>query len=67
MLLPDSRNFSPAEVAKFLIEKRADKETPVFVCENLTLGDERVVSSTLGEVSRGSFSSLCVMVIKPSK
>jgi len=66
MLLPDSKNFSPAEVSKFLINRGVDAENPVFVCENLTLSDERVVNSTLGEVSGGSFSSLCVMVIKPS-
>ena len=66
LLLPDPKSFSPADAAKFLIENRVDAQTPVFVCENLTLSDERVVSSTLGEVARSSFSSLCVMVIKPS-
>ncbi len=66
LLLPDPKNFSPAEAAKFLIESGINAEIPVFVCENLTLNDERVVSSTLGEVARGSFSPLCVMVIKPS-
>lgn len=65
MLLPDSRDFTPAEVAKFLISKGIDKQTPTFVCENLTLSDERVVNSNLGKVSRGSFRALCVMVIKP--
>jgi cobalt-precorrin-7 (C5)-methyltransferase len=66
LLLPDPKSFSPAEAAKFLIERGVDAETAVFVCENLTLSDERVVSSTLGEVVRSSFSPLCVMVIKPS-
>ena len=66
LLLPDPKSFSPAEAAEFLIERGVDARTPVFVCENLTLSDERVVSSTLGEVARSSFSSLCVMVIKPS-
>jgi cobalt-precorrin-7 (C5)-methyltransferase len=66
LLLPDSKSFSPAEAAKFLIKSGVDVETPVFVCENLTLSDERVVRSNLGEVARSSFSPLCVMVIKPS-
>ena len=66
LLLPDPKSFSPADAAEFLIERGVDARTPVFVCENLTLSDERVVSSTLGEVARSSFSSLCVMVIKPS-
>ena len=66
LLLPDPKNFSPAQSAKFLVESGIDAEIPVFVCENLTLSDERIVSSTLGEVARSSFSPLCVMVIKPS-
>ena len=66
LLLPDPKNFSPEQAAKFLIESGMDAEIPVFVCENLTLSDERIVNSTLGEVARSSFSPLCVMVIKPS-
>ncbi len=66
MLLPDAKNFSPAEVAKFLMSRGAKEGTPAFVCENLTLSDERVVKSTLIEVSKTAFDSLCVMVIKPS-
>jgi cobalt-precorrin-7 (C5)-methyltransferase len=66
LLLPDPKNFSPAQAAKFLIESGIAAQTPVFVCENLTLKDERLVASTLGDVARSSFSPLCVMVIKPS-
>ena len=66
MLLPESKSFSPAEVAKFLISKGVSANTPAFVCENLTLKDERIVSATLAGVSERSFSSLCVMVIKPA-
>ena len=66
LLLPDPKNFSPAQAAKLLIESGMDAEIPVFVCENLTLSDERIVNSTLGEVARSNFSPLCVMVIKPS-
>ena len=67
MLLPDSRAFPPREIASFLIKAGVDKETPVFVCENLTLDDERVISSSLEEVSKQTFGSLCVMVIKANR
>jgi cobalt-precorrin-7 (C5)-methyltransferase len=66
LLLPDPKNFSPAQAAKFLIERGIDAGIPVFVCENLTLSDEQIVKSTLGAVASSSFSPLCVMVIKPS-
>jgi cobalt-precorrin-7 (C5)-methyltransferase len=66
MLLPESKSFFPAEVAKFLIGKSVSANTPAFVCENLTLKDERIVSTTLAGISEHRFSSLCVMVIKPA-
>jgi cobalt-precorrin-7 (C5)-methyltransferase len=66
MLLPDAKRFSPALVSKFLINGGVDPDTPTCVCENLTLNDERVFRSTLSEVSKASFCSLCVMVIKPN-
>jgi cobalt-precorrin-7 (C5)-methyltransferase len=64
MLFPDSRAFPPSEIASFLLKAGVDKETCVFVCENLTLDDEKVTFSTLGEVSKQAFGSLCIMVIK---
>ena len=68
MLLPDSREFPPSEIASFLLLKAGlDKETPVFVCENLTLDDEKVTSSSLEQVSKQAFRSLCVMVIKANR
>jgi cobalt-precorrin-7 (C5)-methyltransferase len=66
MLLPDAKDFSPAEIAKFLLKRGVNETTSAFVCENLTLSDERVVKSTLGEIAKTVFGSLCVMVIKPS-
>ena len=66
MLLPDSKSFSPAEVAKFLMNEGVSSRTQVFVCENLALNNERIVKGTLGEVSSENFSPLCVMVIKPN-
>jgi cobalt-precorrin-7 (C5)-methyltransferase len=65
MLLPDPKAFPPCEVAKFLIDNGIDGETPAFVCENLTLNNERVVASTLEEILKINFNPLCVMVIRP--
>jgi cobalt-precorrin-7 (C5)-methyltransferase len=66
MLLPEAKSFAPADVAKFLMKRGVSEKTSVFICENLTLSDERVIKSTLSEVSKAVFGSLCVMVIKPS-
>ena len=64
MLLPDSRAFPPCAIASFLLKASIDKDTPVFVCENLTLLQEKVFSCTLEQASKQSFGSMCVMVIK---
>jgi cobalt-precorrin-7 (C5)-methyltransferase len=64
MLLPDPKAFPPREIASFLIKAGLDKETHVFVCERLTLSDERVVESTLEQAATLDFDALCVMVIK---
>ena len=66
MFLPETKTFSPELVAKFLINGGIDPDTPAFVCENLTLNDEQIFRGTLREVSKVSFGSLCVMVIKPN-
>ena len=65
ILLPDSKDFRPQEISRFLLERGVNAKTPVFVCENLTLNNEKVLSSTLNEVKSYSFGPLCVMVIKP--
>ena len=64
LLLPDARSFAPKDIASLLIQTGADKKTPVYICENITLENEKVTSSTLEKVSNQSFGSLCVMVIK---
>jgi len=64
LLLPNLRDFAPKDIANFLIELDTDKKTPVFICENITLENEKITSSTLGEILGHVFSSLCVMVIK---
>jgi len=63
MLLPDPKSFSPQDIARFLIDHGIDGETPVSVCENLTLDDERTVISTLDGILKQEFDMLCVMVV----
>ncbi|MGB9959095.1 MAG: precorrin-6y C5,15-methyltransferase (decarboxylating) subunit CbiE [Candidatus Bathyarchaeales archaeon] len=65
IILPDPKAFTPSDIARFLISEGAREETPVFICENLTLEEERVFSSSLTEIMSRNFSSLCVMVVKP--
>jgi len=64
MLFPDAKAFSPREIANFLLKAGVEEKTCVFVCENLTLPEENVTSTTLVGVSNLTFGSLCVMVIK---
>lgn len=64
MLLPDAKSFAPKDIAALLIETGANKETQVYVCENLTLDNEKVTSTTLEELQGQTFGSLSVMVIK---
>ncbi len=66
VLLPDAKNFSPSDIAKFLLKHGIGEKTQVFICENLTLDDENIVKSTLSEVTKSASGPLCVMVIKPS-
>ena len=67
MLLPDFKEFPPKEIANFLIKSGLDSQTPVFICENLTLSDEKVTASTLEGVLKLDFHALCVMVIKANR
>jgi cobalt-precorrin-7 (C5)-methyltransferase len=64
MLLPDTKAFTPKKIATYLIEAGFNPKTTVFICENLTLNDEKVTESNLERVSEVEFGLLCVMVIK---
>jgi cobalt-precorrin-7 (C5)-methyltransferase len=64
ILLPDAKNFSPKNIAAHLIRTGACKQTPVYICENLTLDNEKITSTNLGEARSQTFGSLSVMVIK---
>jgi len=66
ILLPDARAFPPKEIAAFLINEGISKKSNVYICENLTLEKEKVTESCLEDIVGLAFTSLCVMVIKPS-
>ena len=66
LLLPNPQSFTPQDIASFLIDLDTDKETPVYICEYITLENEKITSSTLGQIIGQRFGSLCVMVIKAS-
>lgn len=65
IILPDPKGFTPKDIAQHLISHGAYGEIPVFICENLTLEDERVSKGTLREVPSYGPGTLCVMVIIP--
>lgn len=51
------------DMAKFLIDNGIDKSREVIVCEKLSYPDEKIVKSTLEEVSKSEFTYMCVMII----
>ncbi|MEN4006342.1 MAG: cobalt-precorrin-7 (C(5))-methyltransferase [Methanobacteriaceae archaeon] len=56
-------NFKPAELAEFLIENGVDENRKTAVCEKLSYEDEKIVESTLKDISQMEFSYICVMVV----
>jgi cobalt-precorrin-7 (C5)-methyltransferase len=64
LLLPDQKSFTPKDIATFLLKKGVNPKTPVYICENITLENEKITQNTLEGVASQSFGSLCVMVIK---
>jgi cobalt-precorrin-7 (C5)-methyltransferase len=62
ILLPRPWDFMPAEIAAFLIKNDVKPDTRVSIYENLTL-DEKEQHTLLKDV-RGSFSDLCIMLIR---
>ena len=64
LLLPAPKGFAPKDIAALLLETGADPNTPVYICENITLENEKITQTTLEKAASQSFGSLCVMVIK---
>lgn len=53
----------PDETASYLIKNGVSETTPTLVCENLTLGDEKIFRGTLRDAIARQFSWLSVMVV----
>jgi precorrin-6y C5,15-methyltransferase (decarboxylating) CbiE subunit len=54
----------PNETASYLINNGISETTPTLVCENLTLGDEKIFRGTVRDVIDKQFSWLSVMIVK---
>jgi cobalt-precorrin-7 (C5)-methyltransferase len=54
---------SVKDMAEFLIKSGIDKEREVVICEKLSYNDEKIVRTTLKDVSKSDFTYLCVMTI----
>ncbi len=56
-------NFKPAELADFLIKNGVDGERKAAICERLSYDDEKVVETSLENISEMELSYMCVMVV----
>lgn len=63
MVFPNQKKFTCENISNYLLENGLTKNTRVLICENLTLPEENIVEMTLEQVSKQTFSPLCVMVI----
>jgi cobalt-precorrin-7 (C5)-methyltransferase len=56
-------NRTVEELANFLLENGIDPARKIAVCEKLTYFDERILKTTLKEVSNNKFDYMCILVI----
>ena len=64
IMLPRPWDFMPVNVAEFLEQNSIDlSEFNVDIYEFLTLSNERVTKTNMGEIPKREYSDLCVMVI----
>ena len=56
-------NFKPAELADFLMENGFNKERKAAICERLSYDDEKIIETSLKDISKMEFSYMCVMVV----
>lgn len=56
-----SRNVK--DMAQFLIDNGLNENRKVAICERLSYDDEKIIFSTLKDVSTSNFTYMCVMVI----
>ncbi|OWT33425.1 precorrin-6y C5,15-methyltransferase (decarboxylating) subunit CbiE [Methanobrevibacter sp. 87.7] len=51
------------DMTQYLIDNGVNPERKVMVCERLSYPDEKIVKSTLKDISNSEFTYMCVMVI----
>jgi cobalt-precorrin-7 (C5)-methyltransferase len=56
-------NFKPAELAAYLIENGIDPDRKAAICEKLSYEDEKIIETSLKDISEMEFSYMCVMVV----
>lgn len=66
LVLPRPYDLMPADVATHLLDSGADPGLSALVCERLTLADERITRTTLGDLAtaESAFSDLSVLVVR---
>ncbi|MEN6293815.1 MAG: precorrin-6y C5,15-methyltransferase (decarboxylating) subunit CbiE [Methanobacterium sp.] len=56
-------NFKPAELAAYLIENGIDPDRKAAICEKLSYRDEKIIETSLKDISEMEFGYMCVMVV----
>lgn len=51
------------DMAQFLLDNGVDEHREVVVCERLSYDDEKIVRSTLKDITNSEFTYMCIMVI----
>jgi cobalt-precorrin-7 (C5)-methyltransferase len=63
IVLTDETQMPPS-TARYLLGRGLAENTPVIVCENLTLDDEQIFRGTLGQTATKEFGYTTVLVIR---
>ncbi len=56
-------SFKPAELADYLIENGIDPDKKAAVCEKLSYDDEKIIETSLKNISKIEFGYMCVVVV----
>lgn len=51
------------DMAQFLLDNGVNENRQVVVCERLSYDDEKIVQSTLKDISSSEFTYMCIMII----
>ncbi|MDL2246141.1 cobalt-precorrin-7 (C(5))-methyltransferase [Methanobrevibacter sp. OttesenSCG-928-K11] len=54
------------DMAQFLIDNGIESKRKVIVCERLSYPDEKIIETTLDDVSKSEFTYMCVLIINES-